>query len=184
MDDDQCWAGDCTRNSHALHLCTKHYQRLKNSGSTADPKDIDNRFWNKCEIMQNGCWEWQGFTNRGGYGQFGSEDGTVMLTHRWAYRRFVGDLVEGLTIDHLCRNKKCCNPEHLEQVSLQENIRRTTGFHFSHYEKGNRTHCSKGHELTEGNRYKRKGRVNSYACKKCMSAYHKERNRKQKENRQ
>ena len=178
-----CLVDRCERQPSRLRLCSKHYQRLNNNWNTADPKDIDYRFWRNCEIKETGCWEWLGYTNPAGYGQFGSENGTVMLSHRWAYRRFVGELIDGLTIDHLCRNTKCCNPEHLEQVTLQENLKRTTGLRFSHYAKGDRTHCSKGHELTPENRYKRKGRVNSYLCKICTSEYHRERNRRKKNER-
>lgn len=170
---------DCAGDGRLVKgLCIKHYQRLSSRGTTADPKDIESRFWDKCEIQDNNCWEWKGYINPGGYGNFGSETGKVMLTHRWTYSRFVGDLLEGMEIDHLCRNTKCCNPEHLEQVSRNVNMERTVGLRFNNYAKGDRQFCSKGHEMTEENRYKRKGRINSYICRTCAQEYHREWNRR------
>lgn len=166
-----CLAKGCGRPHHAVQLCTMHYQRLKRRWNTHDPHDIETRFWDKCLIQEGGCWEWQGYRNPGGYGQFYSERKKLMLTHRWAYQRFVGPLVEGLEIDHLCRNTICCNPEHLEQVTREVNAGRTTGFKVTHYAMGDRTHCKWGHEMTAENSYKRPDRVNSYACRKCMVIY-------------
>ena len=167
--DNMCQIGGCGRVASLKNLCRKHYQRLKNTGTTAEP-DLHSRFWKKCLISDSGCWEWQGYKNPAGYGQF--SDGTkVMLTHRWTYREFVGELVDTLEIDHLCRNVSCCNPEHLEQVDRDENMRRTIGLKFNNYAKGDRTHCKRGHAMTPENSYKRPDRVNSYACRKCHVMY-------------
>ena len=167
----KCNAGNCDRHSAKKGLCTMHHQRLKRNGSTQNGQGVDSRFWNKCSIADNGCWEWQGFLNPAGYGQFSAGNGKVMLTHRWTYQRFVGPLIDGMHIDHLCRNVKCCNPEHLEQVTPRVNMERTTGHRHSHYSKGNRSHCGNGHEMTPENSYKRPGRVNSYACRACHAEY-------------
>lgn len=67
-----------------------------------------------------GCWPWQGFTDFNSYGRF-SRYG---LAHRFAYEFLVGPIPKGLEIDHLCRNKSCVNPDHLEAVTHRENIRR------------------------------------------------------------
>src|ERR1019366_4519713 len=72
-----------------------------------------------------GCWLWTGGLNRGGYGQFMTPPCTV--AHRVAYELFVGPIPEGLQLDHLCRVRSCVNPQHLEPVSQQENIRRGLG---------------------------------------------------------
>jgi hypothetical protein len=69
------------------------------------------------------CWTWVGAVTSRGYGSFGYE-GRIWSTHRLAYELLVGAIPAGLTIDHLCRNKLCCNPAHLEPVTLAENLRR------------------------------------------------------------
>ena len=75
----------------------------------------------------SGCWEWAGFVSpKTGYGkkQF---DGKTLLAHRWVYQIFNGHIQEGKVIDHLCGNRKCVNPNHLEVVSQTENCRRGNG---------------------------------------------------------
>jgi hypothetical protein len=69
------------------------------------------------------CWTWKGAIQSKGYGSFGYR-GRIWSTHRLAYELMVGPIPEGLTIDHLCLNKRCCSPRHLEPVTLKENMRR------------------------------------------------------------
>lgn len=66
-----------------------------------------------------GCWNWVGALDRYGYGRKAKTS-----AHRWYYRKFIGEIPNGLTIDHLCRNRQCVNPDHLEAVSMRENLRR------------------------------------------------------------
>jgi hypothetical protein len=69
------------------------------------------------------CWTWVGTLNRkNGYGHI--RDGAMKMAHRVSYELFVGPIPEGATIDHLCRNRLCVKPQHLEAVSIEENIRR------------------------------------------------------------
>jgi hypothetical protein len=75
-----------------------------------------------------GCWSWTGSLN-GGYGRAKFSDGTK-YTHRKMYEMKVGPVPDGLFLDHLCRNRSCCNPDHLEPVSLEENIRRGVAGHY------------------------------------------------------
>lgn len=70
-----------------------------------------------------GCWEWVGRKTKKGYGRF-SYGGRVGYAHRYSYQKYVGEIEEGMTIDHVCENKGCVNPEHLEQVEAAENWRR------------------------------------------------------------
>lgn len=95
------------------------------------------------------------------YGNIRHEGRTAAI-HRWAYERWIGPIPDGLTIDHLCRVKRCINPMHLEAVTLSENTKRG----FQGFIRN--THCSRGHELTEENTYTYFYNGYQYRyCKKC-----------------
>jgi hypothetical protein len=70
-----------------------------------------------------GCWLWSGLQNRKGYGVIKDKDKTVYV-HRFTFERAKGKIPDGLEIDHLCRVRACCNPDHLEAVTHLENVRR------------------------------------------------------------
>lgn len=72
---------------------------------------------------ETGCWIWQRATSRSGYGNV-CVDRTYFRAHRVYYERFKGPIPEGLEIDHLCRNRSCVNPEHLEAVTHRVNVHR------------------------------------------------------------
>jgi hypothetical protein len=81
----------------------------------------EDRFW--ANVDQSGdCWLWMGARTRG-YGRF-EVDGKGMAVHRFAYELLIGPVPEGLQIDHLCRNRPCVNPAHLEPVTNRENTMR------------------------------------------------------------
>ena len=106
------------------------------------------RFWDKVD-RSGDCWIWTAYRNRKGYGQF-RIDGIVRRAHRVAYELEVGEIPEGMTIDHLCRNPSCVNPEHLEVVSNFENTLRGDNF-IAHYV--TRIYCKRGHKLSDENLY-------------------------------
>lgn len=88
---------------------------------------IETRLEAKIERTSD-CWFWTGLLTHNGYGQFTyREDGKIKCTmaHRAVYRVHVGEIPEGMTLDHLCMNRNCVNPEHLEPVTLGDNIRRS-----------------------------------------------------------
>ena len=87
-----------------------------------DPARIQRRFWSKVNRTNTGCWDWVGALSHG-YGHFGIE-GIIYRAHRVTYEWMVGPIPDGLTIDHLCKNKACVNPAHLEPVTIRENTRR------------------------------------------------------------
>jgi hypothetical protein len=71
----------------------------------------------------NDCHNWKGAKNDSGYG-VAKVDGKFWYAHRLSFKINNGELVDGMEIDHLCRNRVCCNPKHLEQVTKSENIKR------------------------------------------------------------
>lgn len=77
----------------------------------------------KVEKIEGGCWQWTHPLERNGYARLWVNRKNVGA-HRFSYEYHVGPIPEGLEIDHLCRNKACVNPEHLEPVTTQENVRR------------------------------------------------------------
>lgn len=83
----------------------------------------DDRFLGRFITAPNGCWEWQHTLSRDGYGQM-SVDGRNRMAHRISYELYVGAIPRGLTLDHLCRNRRCVRPSHLEAVTQRENFHR------------------------------------------------------------
>lgn len=78
---------------------------------------------------ENACWNWIGALNSKGYGCISTGGKNKNgLVHRVSYELHVGPIPDGLTIDHLCRNKVCVNPAHLEPVTIRTNIRRAYGY--------------------------------------------------------
>jgi hypothetical protein len=78
---------------------------------------------NRISIDERGCWLWTGRMNRNGYGRaywYGKEP----VVHRLVYEILIGQIPKGLVLDHLCRVRHCCNPEHLEPVTIRENTLR------------------------------------------------------------
>jgi hypothetical protein len=73
---------------------------------------------------ETGCWEWQGYLNNHGYGRHTFKAGDSYFAHRVSYTRHKGPIPDGLVLDHLCRNPRCINPEHLEAVTDQINVLR------------------------------------------------------------
>ena len=108
----------------------------------------------------DGCWEWTGTKVSQGYGHHfcGVITRKTARAHRLSYEIWKGLIPEGLTIDHLCYNKACVNPLHLEAVTRGENARRA-------HQKV--THCPKDHEYTPSNTKKTKRTNGERSCLRC-----------------
>lgn len=104
------------------------------------------RFYRKLDRI-DGCWIWNGKKARNVYGGFYFL-GKWLMAHRVSYEHFIGVIPEELVIDHLCRNKLCVNPDHLEAVSGTENTLRGIGPTAINAAK---TECIWGHEFSEEN---------------------------------
>lgn len=131
-----------------------------------DWADVAARFREKwIPNRRTGCWLWTAAVDGCGYGLLFA--GRPRRAHRisW-YLRHKRWPVEGKELDHLCRNRWCVNPDHLEEVTHQENVRRGRVGQFNK----NKTHCAQGHEFNEANTYVTKSGYRS--CRRCSRAWH------------
>lgn len=121
------------------------------------------RFWPKVMLGESGCWLWTASVSTAGYGQFWTGR-RIAAAHRIAYEEFVGPIPEGLQLDHLCRNRGCVNPAHLEPVTCRENLMRGDT---PAARQLRRTHCPSGHPYAGDNLYVYKG---ERRCRECGRA--------------
>jgi hypothetical protein len=114
------------------------------------------RFMDSFRRLPNGCWQWTGALADTRYGTIGI-GGRSVLAHRHSFALFKGPIPAGLDVDHLCRNRSCVNPDHLEAVTHLENIRRSLP-----------AKCKRGHDWSDPrNWYIRPG--NGYRmCRPCQ----------------
>lgn len=121
--------------------------------------------WDKIKVNENGCWIVQTRSLDRGYARL-RLDGKFQRVHRFTYEVNKGKIPSGLQIDHLCKNRTCCNPEHLEAVTQKENLLRSDGVNTRNSKK---THCPKGHEYTPDNIYIQKTKYSlGRRCKTCF----------------
>lgn len=155
-----------TRPEAEAHLPLIDERPRKKSGPRNAGTPIADRIKAKVKIDENGCWVWQlRCHHKERYGII-AIDSKPKLVHRVSYETFVGPIPEGLQLDHLCRNRPCCNPAHLEPVTPRENIRRSP-IHIS-VRQAAKTHCVHGHEFTPENTYRfTTGGKTQRACRTC-----------------
>lgn len=127
------------------------------------------------------CWLWTGKMNADGYGT-GTLDGHAVGAHGVGYRLLVGPVPEGLELDHVCRNRACVNPAHLEPVTHKTNVLRGTSKIANH---ARQTHCKHGHAFDAKNtafRLQPNGITLRRACRECHRIRSKLRRQRIKEN--
>lgn len=160
-----CSIKGCDSAQAARGWCSEHYRRWVDFGDPhgvrPDPKRPRSLPAIKARTItdENGCWVWQGRIDRG-YGRIGTD-----RVYRLTYEAVNGPIPEGLEIDHLCRNRACCNPEHLEAVTHRENLMRSTN---PIARQALKTHCLNGHPFAGENlRITPKGHR---ICRECQQA--------------
>lgn len=128
------------------------------SAEWGDPR-IRPEVWRNIHPEPNtGCWLWSGYINGDGYGRgYPVAQGRLVMAHRITWEALIAPLEDGMELDHLCRTRPCCNPQHLESVTHVENTRRAAA---------QLTHCKHGHEFSAENTLfvPREG----YTLRKCL----------------
>jgi hypothetical protein len=109
----------CGEKTIARDLCWRHYQRQRRTGSTELQPKRDFWSWVDRSAGEDACWPWKGFVAGNGYGSYHSG-----YAHREAWRLTRGPIPAGLTIDHLCWVRHCCNPGHMQLLTAGENAAR------------------------------------------------------------
>lgn len=149
MSDRTCTFEGCERKLHSRGWCSAHYMQNRRGQPLRpvyDPDDPYLRIMAKVH-KTDWCWHWTANRATNGYGRV-SVRGKSAAAHRAVYELYVGSIPDGLELDHLCRNRACVNPDHLEPVTHRENtLRGNTITAIA----ARTTHCPAGHALVDGN---------------------------------
>lgn len=171
-----CAVAGCESQRHGRGVCRSHYMKCWRGQMLwpeyiPDSKPSENeRFWAKVDIRDdNECWEWSASLLPNGYGQFAQT-----TAHRFSMIASGYAVSSSDVVDHLCRNRKCVNPSHLEVVSQSENVVRGYAGNVlaasATQRSLDRTHCKHGHELTPENTYRPPSYPTWRACRECRRA--------------
>ena len=172
-----CIIDGCAAPGFAGHgWCEKHYRRFQRHGDPLATSRIVGddlaRFWSYVDHTE-GCWNWAGATSKDGYGILVIR-GITHYAPRHSWELAHGAMPDGLEPDHLCRNRACVNPDHLEPVTHRENVLRGDSPTAINARK---THCKRGHEFTDENTYitpSTRGR----SCRTCLAMHAARRSKK------
>lgn len=126
---EKCSYDGCDKPAHGAGLCGTHYARLTRHGDPEkrlrqrDDGPDETRWMRKVSVESPGCWMWTAGSERLGYGVY-SVQGRSVRAHVYVWELLVGPVPDGLELDHLCRRRLCCNPDHLEPVTHLVNVQR------------------------------------------------------------
>ena len=163
-----CSVSECFKQVRAKGYCWQHYRRYLRYGDPLilrsnhshggklrfSSDEAKYNFLSRIDIqLQDQCWEWKGSCDAGGYGRL-TWQGYIASAHRIMYQLTYGDIPQGLEIDHLCSNRKCVNPRHLEAVTHKTNVQRGANT--------TRTYCKHGHLYNDSNT-----RINNRGARTC-----------------
>ncbi len=174
----------CDNWQECRGYCHTHYLQVLNGKDPnikyahgKKPDDPVERFWSKVDLNgplpaacpeRGNCWLWTGYCDKDGYGNFGVKDEkkkkyVPVRAHIYSYELEIGDIKEGLQLDHLCFIRNCVRPYHLEQVTCKVNVLRGNTIAAANKAK---THCIRGHPLSGSNLgIQERGRY----CKRCAA---------------
>ena len=116
--------GNCSNTDNGANL-ERTIMRASHKFTMWDAVSEEARFWIKVHAEDGvACWRWLAAKSHDGYGRFRTSDRRTIIAHRMAYEMCVGPIPEKMTLDHLCRNRLCMNPAHMEVVTRGENTSR------------------------------------------------------------
>lgn len=143
---------------------TSGLRPMKGRDVPVKPRPVLDRMADKF-LVGDGCWEWTAVRNSFGYGVIHRLDAGSRLAHRVLFEAMVGPVPDGMDLDHLCRNRGCVRPSHLEIVSRRVNIMRGEMPQILKERGQAKTHCPAGHSYADQERYRRKD--GSRRCMEC-----------------
>lgn len=167
-----CAIDGCESAGTAGHgYCEKHYRRYQRHGSPHATSRIVGddvaRFWSYVDKSgPGGCWTWTGGKSPDGYGILHINNTTAYMP-RFAYELMVAPIPDGLEPDHLCRNRACVNPAHLEPVTHRVNLLRGNA---PSARNARKTRCIRGHEFTPENTYVTPS-TGGRSCRECIKIH-------------
>lgn len=127
----KCSISQCRNAAEKRGWCSAHYSRWKKTGDVQADVPLRPRFDLRAQVLgkvlrpsdPDGCWLWSAAVLPNGYGQVHAQRRT-QLAHRVVFELMLGPIPTGMVLDHLCRNRNCVRPDHLDPITRAENTRR------------------------------------------------------------